>query len=235
MGFAGKVAFVEADPVPRFGRLRSLHGDWTSYNRLLLPELLSCDKVLCLDTDLLVELDVNRGESIDLSGRPFAAAEESQVQWQLESNFYINRLGLDAEGPAFNGGVLLFDLARWRREKLTEECLRFGHRYPTELRSVDQAILIGLFSRNFARLPAAWNRLWYHNRDMPDQEEERILHFLGSPKPWDLFGWALHRGFKRWAKNRDTGQSMFRDYITRRNWTRAWRVKKSYARVLLRR
>ena len=56
--FTGALEFVDFNAFERFGHLRSLHGDWTTYGRLLIPTILEVDSALYLDSDLIIEADI---------------------------------------------------------------------------------------------------------------------------------------------------------------------------------
>ncbi|RYG00415.1 MAG: glycosyltransferase family 8 protein, partial [Chitinophagaceae bacterium] len=64
--FEGQLIFIDFDARKRFGHLGSLHGDWTTYGRLLIPEYIDRDVVLYLDADLIISVDILNLADFDL-------------------------------------------------------------------------------------------------------------------------------------------------------------------------
>src|SRR5258708_1850196 len=63
-----------------------------------------------------------------------------------------------------------------------------------------------------------------------------IYHFVGSQKPWDLFGSFIHRSYHIWGDL--IGGSAFSEFrfiikFWREHLRRAFIIRRSYARVLL--
>ena len=54
-------------------------------------------------------------------------------------------LRLDPEAPFFSGGVLLFNIARWRRDGLSSETLEYAAAHGELLRHADQDALNAVF------------------------------------------------------------------------------------------
>ena len=222
---------IECDPNRHFGELRALHGDRTNYVRLLLPELIPDGRVLYLDSDLIVDCDILHLEAFDFQRASFAAVRSGEFASSLCHGFLIETLGLRPSSRAFNSGVLLFDLEAWRKAALTERCLSFATKYNSALLDCDQTILNALFTTSFAELPEALNTQWQANRPPLTPPNGAIFHFVGSPKPWDIFGSVLHTGFKKWkAYSRSADGADIRALLQR-----AWHIRRSYARVVLER
>jgi lipopolysaccharide biosynthesis glycosyltransferase len=141
--FKGKYNVIDFDSISNFGNLRSLHGDWTTYGRLLLPELLlEEDIVLYLDADLVIEFDVLEMGEVSLEDFPIGAASNSKMKYSIEKDFFINRCNLSPEDSYFNAGVLLINLSLWRGRGLKDKCLEFGKQYSDELIAADQTIFL---------------------------------------------------------------------------------------------
>jgi lipopolysaccharide biosynthesis glycosyltransferase len=124
--FNGKHHIIDINPKEEFGMFRSLYDDWTTYCKLLLPEIVTEERVLYLDADLAVELDVLDAEYFDLDGYAMGAVNGSKLKYVLDGTFIINEIGLSPETDYFNAGILLMDLQIWRSEKLKEKCLNIA-------------------------------------------------------------------------------------------------------------
>lgn len=87
--------------------------------RLLLPELLlDYNKVLYVDCDIIIRMDMAEFFlNTDLEGYYLAAVYESVLDHQID---YIKKLGCSAE-KYFNSGVLLFNLSELRRDNMTSK------------------------------------------------------------------------------------------------------------------
>ena len=54
--YKGAIEYINFDAESIFGHLKSLHGDWTTYGRLLIANYIKSDYALYLDADIIVEL-----------------------------------------------------------------------------------------------------------------------------------------------------------------------------------
>lgn len=231
--FSGEKEYIDFDPLETFGAFPSLHGDWTAYGRLLLADFIMDDQVLYLDADLLIEVDVLEVANFEFNNQILAAVGGGLFKNALGKKFYINQVGLSPELEYFNSGIVLFNLAEWRKQNIKDECLRLAKLYSEELPSHDQSILNLICSGNFAKLPNNYNCRWLATSPRPTVASKMILHFVGSPKPWDLFGSLIHNGYSTWKmylpKDWDKAFGRFEmgDFV------RAWKIRKSYIRSIL--
>ncbi|WP_162343330.1 glycosyltransferase family 8 protein [Cyclobacterium salsum] len=231
--FEGKCQFIDFDPKANFGKFKSLHGDWTAYGRLLLPDLIYEDQVLYLDSDLVVELDVLELIGFEFNGHALAAVIGGPLSNTLENNFYIGLLGLSPHLNSFNSGVLLFNLKEWRLNNIKDNCIQIGCNYPMELLSCDQTILNAYFAGNFSKLPDGFNCVWYAHKAKPSLSDKMIYHFVGSPKPWDLMGSIIHNGYPTWKKySRKDWDSAFGSF-TLTSIRRMWKIRRSYTKAVI--
>ena len=236
--YGQKLHFHEAH-LESFRLLKPLQGDWMTYHRLLLPGLVPhCDIILYLDADLLFwRFDVLQFLEVDVSNAPFAAGGVGQVGYALEGEFYRS-IGLNDNDRAFNAGVLLINARWWRQHDVLGAAMRFGQSHPNRLVSADQTILNALYSRQFLALPANFNYALPPNLVITEAEvDSAIVHFVGSPKPWDFAGFFLHRGRVFWkgeiAKTRFRLSGFVRKYW-RIQLGREWAIRRSSAHLILR-
>lgn len=226
-----EVFLIDFNPKEYFGDFGSLHGDRTCYGRLLLQDYVKGDRVLYLDADLVIELDVLTLDGFDFEGKSLGAIYGTSVEYSLE-NYFFYKIGLNKDLAVFNSGVVLFNLNSWREKGIKNSCLNFARKYPNELVSHDQTILNSLFAGNFAFLPSEYNFLWYANGKKP-QNKLSILHFVGSPKPWDILGKYSRGGYSVWISYLDEDWSEayyktnFKDFI------RAWHIRRSYVKTFM--
>jgi len=225
--FAGTFNFIVYDAKKTFGHLRPLHGDWSSYGRLLIPDFVESSVALYLDSDLIVLVDVLELEKFEFEGKFLAAASGGKVKYALERNFLINTLGLSPELDYFNAGVLLMNLSQWREENVQAKWREIANKYPQDLLAVDQTLLNAVCRGEFAHLPMHFNNAWCPGDGAPADANQSILHFVGSPKPWDLFGKVLHQGFDTWkGYNSDDWNKMY-NKVSWNKLVRTWKIKNS--------
>lgn len=226
------IELIDFNVKEHFGFFSSLQGDWTPYGRLLLQDYIVDDAVLYLDADLVVELDVLLLDGFDFHGKAIAAVNGGQMRYALDHPFLCKEIGLDLDLAVFNSGILLMNLKVWREKDIKSQCLTFGKKYSDQLTSHDQTILNALFAGNFAFLPSKFNISWYANTKRP-VGRIGILHFVGSPKPWDLFGRYLHKGFSVWKSYLDVDWKKAYYKYNYSDFVRAWHIRKSYARSFI--
>jgi lipopolysaccharide biosynthesis glycosyltransferase len=159
----------------------------SSYARLLLPDLLpERERVLYLDADLLVDADITPLFALEWNGCLAAAVQDpyfARVDTQLPAEQVVPGTG---HWPAFNAGVLLMNLKRWRVEQPVEALEARAGLVQGKFR--DQAILNAALAGHWLPLATRWNRVltldpahaWQRAR--PDS----IWHFVARRKPWDF-------------------------------------------------
>lgn len=232
-GYKGMATFIDFDPYTEFGNYRALQNDWTPYGRLLIPDLLDQDKVLYLDTDLIVETDVLKIPINNFQNFGIGAVGSGIMQFTLEKRFYQDILKLNPNTKTFNSGVLLINNDQWRQNKIKQQLHALADKYPDELLAADQTLLNAFFAGDFYNLPAKYNVTWYANKK-PGIEHDAIFHFVGSPKPWDYFGKYLHTGYQKWNQYNTAGWSKnVLNRYTADQLKRFWTIRRSYIKNLL--
>ncbi len=228
---------IREGDISEFKGLRALQGDWMTYLRLFLPKLLpGADTILYLDSDLIVNTDACRFFDLPLGEFPIGAVPEETVEWNLDGKF-LKTVGLANEDICFNGGVLLLNARVWRETGLMDKALEFGKAHTASLGSADQTILLALFSRHFYRLPKAAN-LQIAATTEPLVPADGIYHFVGSPKPWDPLGRLIHRNWPLWHATIQRTRFHWGGFILGHVGaftTRAWTLRRSYLKNILRR
>ena len=185
---------------PLAGRVGSLRGNYTTYGRLFLPDLIP-DAASCiyLDCDLIVTRSLEALFDLGASDLPLHA-EGTGVRRDSIDRPTFEALHMDPAGVYFNAGVLVFNLDRWRHERLTDRCLAFATRPPVRLMSQDQTVLNCLFADRTGTFDASFNTfLWPTSAPIPiDARHGRVFHFVGAPKPWNYLGRRANRNGDWW-------------------------------------
>ena len=90
--------------------------------RLLLADYMpeEVQKVLYLDSDVIVNGDLSELDSVNLKGKAFAAVPELHMPQKEKKN-----IGLKKEDVYFNCGVVLINLEFWRKNHAAEKFLHY--------------------------------------------------------------------------------------------------------------
>lgn len=136
--------------LPEMGRISRV-----MWYRLFLPELLpDVDRVLYLDCDVLVREPLDDLCAMALDGAPLAA-----VRNVFDASHRTHASGLSLRDPPgyFNSGVLLIDLAKWRRDGLSAQILNLVKGRSAALLFPDQDALNLVFDGRWLPLHPRWN------------------------------------------------------------------------------
>ena len=152
-----------------------------AYARFFIPEYVSEDKVLYLDSDLIVNTSLEKLFSIDLENRLLAAVK-------------------DTDGITFNTGVLLINNEKWRQEKLKERLIEQSVVTIKEVKegnfenfNGDQTILNQVCSSQWLELNRIYNLQVGHDivalynnwqGHLAFNDKPVVIHFTTFRKPW---------------------------------------------------
>ena len=139
------------------------HFTSNTYYRLLTPDVFSSyEKVVYLDSDIVVNQNIFEIFKIDLDGYYLAAAFDTHVvayctqKPPLEQRSYnIKQLGMKNPELYFQAGVSLFNIRALRQD--FEEGYLIKQGVSHKLRWLDQDLLNMLFYGKILRLPNRWN------------------------------------------------------------------------------
>lgn len=174
-----------------------------AYARLLLPALLpeAVAKVVYLDADTIVRGDVAALWDEDMAETPLFAVEDLPLDngnaARIARTVDQSRYPYDPGRVYFQSGVLVMDIATFRRERLAETAFAFLREYPT-MQFPDQDALNALLATRTRVMDPRWNQMVaiYRYPDAAaspfDEAEFRdlrddpfVVHFSGRPKPWE--------------------------------------------------
>lgn len=182
----------------------------TSYARLFLPELLpTVARGIYLDADIVVNGSLDGLYSMDMQGLPVAAVPDTDGGLAVEA--LHRRL---PDGFRYhNTGVMLIDLAMWRREDIAEQLLSFSRNTTEILPFLDQSAMNLLLQGRILSIDRRYNPFALeHFEEVPDPA---VIHFAGNRKPWKT-NWSafhhlyrLHRNQTPWPLH-DPGPSAVR-------------------------
>lgn len=215
------------------------HISVSTYYRFLIQEAFSgFDRVLYLDSDLVILDDVAKLYDIDLKEKPLGAALDIRENFATKKKQVVDNrswaeylekdLGIKSFGQYFQAGVMIFDLQAMQRRgcSLLERSL-------TRLRKIgnpwlyDQCVLNAEFANEVTNFDVAWNIEWqigfefpYYKKELPKLlaglyfpalDHPKIIHYASPVKPWKNIGMPL--AMQWWAEARHTGyyETMLQD------------------------
>jgi lipopolysaccharide biosynthesis glycosyltransferase len=197
-------------------------GPWltsSAYARLLLPDLLPADvdRVLYLDCDLVVRRCVGELYDLELDGAIALAVLDMGSPfvcslWGLGGWFESGRAASD---PNFNTGVMLMDLAAWRREQIGQTVLEYARTCdPDHPLVVDQESLNATFGLRIRSIDPRWNQqselfsnahasLLPYPRERVNalRKDSWVIHYSLASKPWQSD--CSHPWVNEWYRNLD--------------------------------
>lgn len=222
-------------PIPNastFSRLRPFFGGHAAYYRLLLPDMIQESRFLYLDTDTVTKIDVAPLFSIDMEGHAMGFVVDGRVKSVLESRFFLS-LGMKEDDPMFNSGVMLVDVQQWHRENCFARIMQFCTEHANDLMTADQTALNALFAQDCFHLNPIFN-IKLSAVVKEGNPKTGIFHFVGNPKPWDLFGSMLHPYYALWdsAVQKTALGLSSRSFLNLSSWTRLPDILGGYRRVL---
>ena len=169
--------------------------------RFFIPELFSADieKVIYLDSDIIVNLDVAELWQIELGDAPLGVIPTITQNLGLDwMNFYFPmcRNKVTAFEDYFNSGVLFINLKIFRREQ--ENILdgfKFVASHP-EYEFFDQDVLNYCFATRALKLSNKFNRYVRGARLAKESPSKKIYHYVGQNIAWS-FGLDMSDPFNR--------------------------------------
>ncbi|HWP50964.1 MAG TPA: glycosyltransferase family 8 protein [Clostridia bacterium] len=189
-----------------------------TYYRLLTPDVFAnYDKVVYLDSDIVVNHDIAELFETDLEGYYLAAAYDTHVVSYctqtppLEQRAYnVKELGMKDPEQYFQAGVSLFNVTALRRDFEEGYLIKQGLNH--KLRWLDQDLMNMLFYSKIRRLPGCWNVMVANQPEnldeyyLPDALRQEyydsrrnpyIIHYVGRAMPCyttqpDLFEYFWH-------------------------------------------
>jgi lipopolysaccharide biosynthesis glycosyltransferase len=168
------------------------HFSSANYYRLLMPEVLSGDVALYLDSDVIVSGSIGELFQTDLRDAYLAAVENPGFTRHAA-------LKMNESSRYFNSGVMLCNLSRWRSSELKRRVVDMVRENRHVIEYADQDGLNAIVNGHWIPLGLQYNyqtsMLPGHGCESPVEEANSkphdclspiIIHFSGRSKPWHL-------------------------------------------------
>ncbi len=174
--------------------------------RLIIPEVLSqYEKVLYLDSDIVVDADIAELYHTKIGGNILGAVHGyfKKDDDEFMYKHITQTLGI-AVDSFFNAGILLMNIKALKENRVTEKCFSLLSKR-TDLYFMDQCAMNIVCEGKVYFLPEKWNFEWQylfsaeeHARKLMDNLG--IIHYDGIEKPWDYPSQILAEKFWSYAR-----------------------------------
>ncbi len=169
---------------------KSAYSSIATFYRFFIPQLLkpNIDKVIYLDSDLVVNLDVKEFWQIELGDKILGVVPEIFNRNDVQKAFPLVSDGLISPENYFNAGVLLMNLEALRSEKdAIINAIKFTSQNSRYQKFMDQDILNFCFSTRAVKLSNIFNRFTIYARKANELTlEKKIYHFAGAGLTMDM-------------------------------------------------
>lgn len=182
-------------------KLRKLQHSLNAYNKMMIPNFIKEKYVLYLDCDTIPLMDITQFAFEMIDRFPLGAVPTQKVKSCLDKEVVLE-YGMEEKSNYFNSGVLFINTHLWRECRLSETCVRFAEKLGQRAISHDQTVLNIVFNGNFAQLEHKFNKIVSprYNFGSFQKNSENILHFIGSPKPWEYLAGHLNPAASKWIE-----------------------------------
>ncbi len=156
----------------------------TTYFRLFLPNLYpQYDKVLYLDSDIVILDDIAKLYNTDMGDNLVAAAPDDIIQFNEVFQVYVEKVvGVADYRRYFNAGILLMNLDEMRKFKFQEKFLYSLDRITFAV-AQDQDYLNRLCKGRVKLIDRIWNRMPIADPKIKT-ENVKLVHYNLAFKPW---------------------------------------------------
>lgn len=169
----------------------SFHFNKSVYYRLLMAEEIAVDKILYLDSDIVINGNIKNIFDINVSEYFLSAVENPGFERQVDLCMYQN-------SKYFNAGVLYANLDKWRKESIFAKCVEYMKTNYSQIKLADQDVLNAVVNGNWYSMELKYNQQaiifeeefekkynYFTQTELKDAiENPIIIHYSGSSKPW---------------------------------------------------
>ncbi|MBR7928200.1 glycosyltransferase family 8 protein [Aerococcaceae bacterium zg-ZUI334] len=159
------------------------HISEATFYRYHIPELIEEDKVLYLDSDILIVNALSSLYDLDIEHTSLAA---------------VNDFGLK---NSFNAGVLLINNRKWREKNVMNRALDIHEKADVVLEFADQDVLNELFKKEWTAIPNKYNMQIFggniHLKRYNVPADTVIIHYTTSIKPWATYKKTIKARIRR--------------------------------------
>ncbi|MBL7785386.1 MAG: hypothetical protein JNM36_05730 [Chitinophagales bacterium] len=151
----------------------------TTYCKLLMPYFLPKEvkKAIYIDVDTIILGDIEHLWNISIQAPNIVAAVQDPIGTAAAEGGIGNyaALGIDADNPYFNAGLIMVDLERWRAADISHRVVNCVNQYTEYADFADQYGLNVILATQWQILDPLWN--YYANQNAP-ATVPHIIHYI---------------------------------------------------------
>lgn len=219
-----------------FRKCRSCFGSYAPYLLLSAPQYANSEKLLCLDADTIITKDIKELYCSELKNQEIGIGSGGLCQ---EANAIEKKLllayGKKNEDIYYGSTIVLFNAQKYKTSERLKLFKKIAEKDPHLMMLWDQTIINCAYKngeiKNNSDLFGYWNQQAPRYGEKPEFHEG-IIHYAGTPKPWDIFGEIFHPCYKEWnqaAKNSGIKNNWIKNYFSIQSIKRANCAKKQYS------
>lgn len=219
----------------RYNHCKGVFDSRVAFLRLEIPSLSNERLVVYSDADVIFQESIQNlvDEVRDFEKPVFLVQSTLCASQPLREKDLLAGHGKKMENPYFFSGLAVLRPELYNTENLNVRVAEIVKNNAAILDFHDQTIWnCALSPRHVGILDRRWCHAAFpgHPKSGPF-ESNGILHFVGSPKPWDLFAEFFHPFAQEWsvaAKRTGAGFYKYTKYLDGNAWRRALRIRKQY-------
>lgn len=209
------------------------HLSIATYYRFFLPELFKdINKILYLDTDILIMDDIEKIYNVDISEKYMAGCNDiafNTLNFEDFQNAHVllKKLGYIDRKKYVNAGILLFNLKKMRETNASKRLLdmALSHKFPFH----DQDVLNLIFQDGIQEMDERWNFITHLSPEVYSSAVQKrlynriasnsmsIIHYAGARKPWNDFNILLGGLWWKTALNSPASAYFIKEIMTAQN------------------
>jgi lipopolysaccharide biosynthesis glycosyltransferase len=193
--------------------------------------------MLYIDADTVFTDDITeRMGKIDIGDCIIGALSDSKCgdrhPYEKEALLRCEKAETD---PYYGTSIVFINAERFNKGKYVNRIQDSAQRTPQLMLLWDQTALNCAFRPDeifdVAEVIGSWMQLAPHSGKRTEPFNRGIIHFYGTPKPWDLFGEVFHPCYRIWneaAKKAGYESNHIKNYFSIEVMRRAWGLRKQY-------
>jgi lipopolysaccharide biosynthesis glycosyltransferase len=187
-----KITFLDQRKVTIFNSLK--RGEKISiaaYFKLLIPQIVNCNKIITIDVDTIIEGDINELWNTSIEGKIMGAIPSADIALANNCKKY---LGIPQYKDYFCSGVMLIDCIKYKKNDILKKVIEFISKNPEKIIIQEQDGLNYIMQDNWFKLPYIWNvnHLFYYHSTLLRKKlgkqvdvirkNPKLIHF--TVRPW---------------------------------------------------
>ena len=227
------VEFVKIDNTA-FRHCKSFFGSHATYLRIYAPRYAKTERIIYSDTDVVFTCDIRELRDLPMNDATIALPGGTAIADRSNKEKEALRAFGRAEDELYYGsGLAVIDTKKYLNSGKVEDCEGLANNWAAHLKFHEQTIWNCVFTgAEIQGLDAKWCQSPPLGKGQPFRPVPGIVHFAGSPKPWDLLGEFYHGAHPAWADAaRKANRRVCRitKYLDYPAFVRAWRIRRQYA------